>query len=155
MQTYGPVVEGNAGVHHSYAVACAALVDQIDRALCGEEGRPDRTAVEAAIAQTCVRIGYVATALAPMPLDWWPLRLLQPGALSEEFVIEAWLLYRLQAGLATQHTDVPSRDALGHDKWQLCSKEENVSLWERPGRTFSRRLAARGICRRRDILGPN
>jgi hypothetical protein len=153
-QTYDPLVEGGAGVRHSYAVACAALVDQIDRALCGVEGRPDRTAVEAAIAQTCVRLGYVATALAPTPLDWWPLHLLQQGALSEEFVIEAWLLYRLEAGLASPHTGVPSRGALGHDKWQLCSKEENVSLWERPGRTFSRRLAARGICRRRDILGP-
>ena len=55
-QTYDPVVEGGAGVRHSYAVAGAAFVDQIDRALCGEEGRPDRTAIEAAIAQTCVRL---------------------------------------------------------------------------------------------------
>ena len=100
IQVYAPVIAGGYGITHYYAVGAAALIDQIDRALMGRPGQPMRVAVGCSIAQTFVRLGFVPTAAAPHPLDWWPTHLLRH--LSGAHIIEAWLLARLRAGLGTR-----------------------------------------------------
>ena len=58
LQIYQKSDAGGMGVHeHAYAYAAGAVIDQIDRALCGGAGQPDRVAVEDAIAKTCARLG--------------------------------------------------------------------------------------------------
>ncbi len=75
--------------------------------------RPSRTALESAVLHTCWRLGFRPTAEVRSPLDWRPRHLLQPGALSEEFFVEAWLLYGLLYGLLPNSTKAVSLGALG------------------------------------------
>ena len=57
LQIYQSWEEGGMGAHeHAYCYAAAALCDQIDRALCGGKGQPDREAVESALAHTAARL---------------------------------------------------------------------------------------------------
>ena len=154
-QVYLAAGDGGCGVQHCFATAAAALVDQVDRALCAPLGRPDRTAVEAAIAQTCVRLGWRPTPAAPTPLDWWPVHLAEQGQLSEDLYAEAWLLYRLEAGLrgeaAAAAAGAAAAGPLSCECWQVSGAPADALLWEVEGRAFGRRLAALGVARRRDV----
>ena len=46
LQIYAKARDGGLQHEHAYRVAAAALIDQIDRALCGAEGEPHRAAVK-------------------------------------------------------------------------------------------------------------
>ena len=141
------------GARHCYSVAAAALVDQFDRALCGAQGQPARVAAEASVAFTFYRLGYRPTAAAPTPLHWRPRHLLEQGALSEEFLVEAWLLYLMEAGIRLRPTRAATRGALNTTCWSDRVDARDL-VWEVAGRTFSRELAALGIATRRDIAEP-
>ena len=56
LQIYASAADGGLQHEHAYRVAAAALVDQIDRALCGRDGEPHRAAVKSAIVSTCTRL---------------------------------------------------------------------------------------------------
>mmetsp|Transcript_58631 Transcript_58631/g.154055 ORF Transcript_58631/g.154055 Transcript_58631/m.154055 type:complete len:227 (-) Transcript_58631:21-701(-) len=86
LQIYANARDGGLQHEHAYRVAAAALIDQIDRALCGAEGEPHRAAVKSAIVGTCRRLGCRGYS----PLEWTPEHL--RDELSEDNVIEAWLL---------------------------------------------------------------
>ena len=102
VQIYALADEGGFGVTHSYAHAGAAVIDQIDLALCGELGEPDRIAVEAAIASAAIRLGYVPSASSPTPLDWHPLHWVHH--LNPSDIVEAWWQPRLRAGIRSRST---------------------------------------------------
>ena len=102
VQMYAAPTEGGLGHAHAYQATAAALVDQIDRALCGGDGEPARVAVEAAIASTCWRLGCRAD-----PLAWDPQH--ARATLSEDMLIEAWLLVKMRAGLVGMATGAPLR----------------------------------------------
>ena len=74
--------------------------------------------------------------------------------LSEELVIEAWLLYRLRTGVGARHSGATSQGALARAAW-VISDERAASplLWEQLGCTFSRRLCALGLVRLADVYG--
>lgn len=121
LQVYAGPGEGGLGHAHAYQTAAAALVDQIDRALCGGDGEPARVAVEAAIASTCWRLGCRGD-----PLAWDPQH--ARAALSEDMVVEAWLLAKLRTGLVGMPTGRPFRP------WQPDSGVgKGPLLWERGG----------------------
>ena len=66
LQIYQTWEEGGMGEHeHAYCYAAAAICDQIDRALSGGKGQPDKEAVELALAQTAARLGC-----AGVPIQW-------------------------------------------------------------------------------------
>ena len=66
LQIYANARDGGLQHEHAYRVAAAALIDQIDRALCGAEGEPHRAAVKSAIVGACRRLGCRGYS----PLEW-------------------------------------------------------------------------------------
>ena len=52
-QIYGPPRQAEMGHEHAYAIAAAALRDQVDRALCGRKGEPSRPACSRAPLHGC------------------------------------------------------------------------------------------------------
>ena len=85
LQIFASYEEGGMGTHqHAYVYAAAAIVDQFDRNLCAPEGTPGRLAVEAAIAQTCTKLGC-----RQHPLRWEAGHL--RGVLRDDLLVEAWL----------------------------------------------------------------
>ena len=92
-----PEEAGGAGHMHAYAYAAAAYMDQFHRALSGGEGEPARVVVSERIAETCRRLGCTEA-----PLTWEPPK---DMALSEDDMVEAWLLAKRRAGMRGVRTD--------------------------------------------------
>ena len=93
VQLYAREEDGGLGHDHAYQVAAAAFISQIDRALRGGEGEPHRVAVEEEIKRTCERLGCCQES----PLTWEPRHLEEQ--LSEDRMIEAWLLFKMRTGI--------------------------------------------------------
>ena len=64
-------------------------------ALSGSEGEPARVVVSERIAETCRRLGCIEA-----PLTWMPP---EDMALSEDNMVEAWLLAKRSAGMRGVH----------------------------------------------------
>ena len=146
VQVYAEGAHGGYGVIHLYAHAGAAVFDQVDLALSGELGEPDRLYVEAQIAMTGVRLGYVPSREAPTPLDWHPTHL--DGHLRDEYYIEAWLQHKLRAGIRSRSW--PQREdgwPLDRRLWKAPEDGGGCVVWERPGVVFSRGLVGLGLVR--------
>ena len=108
--------------------------------------------LQSLIALTCHRLGYEPSEACPTPLEWFP-RHLEPH-LSEELVVEAWLLYRLRAGVGGRHSGAESQGALAREAWRVDGRSaRSPLLWEQLGCTFSRGLCALGIVRLADVFG--
>ena len=152
IQMYAATAEGGLGHAHAYQAAAAALVDQIDRALCGGDGEPARVAVEAAVASTCWRLGCRTD-----PLTWDPQH--TRAALSEDMVIEAWLLAKMRTGLVGLPTGAPLRvwepdngDGKGPMLWEAGGGAE----WQdcRPCK-YRKRMAEVGMVWWADVTDPH
>eukprot|EP00966_Prymnesium_polylepis_P169477 3918554-Prymnesium_polylepis.1 len=91
-----------------------------------------RVAVGCSIAQTFARLGFVPTAAAPHPLDWWPMHLL--GHLNGARIIEAWLLARLRAGLGTRWAQVTGCGHTTADRARIRSRGAPASRRSRSSR---------------------
>ena len=86
------------------------------------------------------------------PLEWFPKHL--ESHLSEEHVGEAWLMYRLRAGVGGRHSGAESQGALAREAWRVDGRRAaSPQLWEQLGCTFSRRLCALGVVRLADVFG--
>ena len=125
LQIYANARDGGLQHEHAYRVAAAAVIDQIDRALCGAEGEPHRAAVKSAIVGACRRLGCRGYS----PLEWSPEHLRHE--LSEDNVIEAWLLAKLRTGIRAVVTRATPADAdvtgaMGGDGW----RSRGPRLWE-------------------------
>ena len=105
---YLPGEAGGAGHMHAYQYAAAAYIDQFNRALGGGLGEPVRTAVSERVAETCKRLGCTQA-----PLTWHPTEI--QDTLSEDHMVEAWLLMKIRARLR----GVPS-DAMVHTSLSNC-----------------------------------
>ena len=88
-------------------------------------------------------------------MAWNPWHLLGSGALTEERLIEATLLYRLMAGVSTvAAAGDGSRDALsGGYAIPPGENEGGATLWGRKGRTHSWRLGQLGLVRLEQLYG--
>ena len=130
LQAYAPVKAGGLGLEPAACTAAAALCDELSRALAGRDGEPARLAIESQIALTCHRLGFEPTEACPTPLEWWPAHLV--GHLSEEMIGEAWLLYRMRAGVGCRHSGAPSQGALSREAWLVVGERRASSplLWE-------------------------
>jgi hypothetical protein len=93
LQVHASRDAGGLEHRHAYQHATAALVDEIERALDGEDGTPARTALEAHMRATCVRLGWHGR---DDVRTWHPTHL--EHVLSEEMIGEAWLLAKLRTG---------------------------------------------------------
>ena len=152
LQVIAPEKAGGMGFEPAACTAGAALCDEVARGLAGRDGEPARLALESLIALTCHRLGYEPSAACPTPLEWFPEHL--ESHLSEELVAEAWLLYRLRAGVGGRHSGAESQGALASAAWRVDSERASSPLiWEQLGCTFSRRLCALGIVRLADVYG--
>ena len=132
------------------AIYMMPLVAQVDRALQATEGSPTRAAVSSMVAQLYWKLGWRPTTSAPRYLDWHPRHVLP--TLGEESLLEAWLKYRLEAGVATQAVEGwAEADALaGCCADEPSTDEADAPLWEgrESARTFGRRLARLGVVAR-------
>eukprot|EP00964_Phaeocystis_antarctica_P125515 scaffold89167_cov76-Phaeocystis_antarctica.AAC.1 len=72
-------------------------MDQFHRALSGGDGEPTRVVVSERIAATCRRLGCTEA-----PLTWEPS---EDVVLSEDNMVEAWLLAKRRAGMRGVQTD--------------------------------------------------
>ena len=152
LQVIAPEKAGGKGIEPAWCTAAAALCDEVARGLAGRDGEPARLALESLVALTCHRLGYEPSRTCPTPLEWFPTHLM--AHLSEELVVEAWLLYRLRTGVGARHSGATSQGALVRAAW-VISDERAASplLWEQLGCTFSRRLCALGLVRLADVYG--
>ena len=130
---------GHGHGNHTFAHAAAALVVQHDRAYKGPPGSPARASVAARTGAEYWRLTWRPTNKEPTPMAWNPWHLLGSGALTEERLIEATLLYRLMAGVATVaaagdgNRDALSRGYTIKEEWE----EGDAALWGQAGRTHS------------------
>ena len=99
MQMYEAEDAGGQDHQHVYAISAAAYIDQIDRALCGQLGEPHTGVVADAIARTCHRLGCRDVS----PLEWHPSHI-PFECLSEDLMIEAWILAKLRMGICGVRT---------------------------------------------------
>ena len=165
LKIYQKESAGGMGAHeHAYSYAAAALCDQIDRALCGGKGQPDRLAVEEALAKTCMRLGC----RGEHPLEWEPSHLM--SELRDDLLIEGYLKAKLRLGLRGKLTaaceqkdrEGPLRAELwkvseeqkrvtGPRLWQTDYYDDGATRWDTQPMTFHRNLAALGIATWSDV----
>ena len=161
LQIYAEHPEGGLGHHHVYRVAAAALMAQVDRALSGADGEPQRAAVQSAIVETCKRLGCRGES----PLTWEPAHV----HLDENNLIEAWLLAKRRTRMRAVRTATPEHEQMiaklaRDDTWADGYASgpmlwESGGLWGRDGRLgrpsvahpHARRLAAAGIVHWADV----
>ena len=143
------------GMAITFAHAAAALVVQHDRAYKGPPGSPARAAVAARTGTEYWRLTWRPTNKEPVPMAWNPWHLLGSGALTEERLIEATLLYRLMAGVATvAAAGDGARDALSEGYTIAEERDEgDAALWGQAGRTHSWRLGQLGLVRLEQLYG--
>ena len=99
LQMYDAEEGAGMEMEHAYTYAVAALVDQVDRALCATEGEPARLAAESSLAHTLKRLGCRSDS----PLEWKPPWDWEKE-LSDDLVIEAYLKARWRSGADTLST---------------------------------------------------
>ena len=148
---------------HAYAMAAAALCDQVERALQGGEGVAARAVVEAELANTCARLGCRDV----NPLEWHPTHLMEgPDQLREDVIMEAYLKARVRLGMRGRLTQGGRKleGPLAEARWIMTERQRREAgplLWEdtnsgpwqgTKGCTYSRRLAAAGIATWEDVL---
>ena len=154
-QIYGSPRQAEMGHEHAYAIATAALRDQVDRALCGRKGEPARAIVEEAIAKTCYRLGCRGI----HPLEWQPVHLTHE--LRDDLCIEAYLKGMIQCGWRGKLTAGGRQMSgpLGQDaEWEwtpqrtrtygpMVWESRQVGGWDSrlSQCTYSRSLARKGI----------
>ena len=136
------------GAHqHAYVYAAAAIVDQFDRNLCAPEGTPGRIAVEAAIVQTCTRLGC-----RQHPLQWEPTHL--QGILNEELLVEAWLVakMRLKTRMVVTKYGKSAKGPMNEMAKKWGAENRGPLLWEgEHACKFERVLAAAGMANWGDV----
>ena len=124
VQIHAAVKAGGMGHRHAYQHAIAALSDQFERTITGPEGTPAREALIAHIEATYVRLGW--TGRGEM-MEWHPTHL--EDVLTEEMIVEAWLLGRLRTGVRIRAGVMGARDrAKGHRESR--GGERGPPLWE-------------------------
>ena len=137
---------GGQGHKHAYQVAVAALCAQFDECLNAEENKPERVGIEAHIRAEYVKLGWTGEGEA---LEWHPEWM--EAELSEEAVVQAWLLGRIRMGIRVR----TRRGGKGRAAGKETRAEGGPALWEGEGRiqytAGSKRLAAAGISRWRDV----
>ena len=136
-----------------YAVAGSMVVDEFDRALNRGPDDPSRQAVEAAICLAAVRMGFVPSAVAPTPLDWWPAHL--EAHLREENSVEYRWKVMLRAGIRAEYTGAADGQGTPNDGslWVMRRDAGGRVLWERPGVVWSEALCGLGLVRFVDVYG--
>ena len=85
-------------MYYVYAAAAAALVDQIDRALCAPEGSAVRRIVTSALDETVLRLGGRPRS----SLTWLPAHI--ESSLREDNIMEMYLLARIRSNRHTLAT---------------------------------------------------
>ena len=120
----------NNGMHHthSYAIAAASIIDQIDKGLAAGTYDPIRNALESTIADTCYRLGCREIS----PIDWHPSHITE-DQINEDNIIEAGILARIRSHKATAHTGDRFPNALDADKWYISPEARNALgpyIWE-------------------------
>ena len=140
-------------MEHAYTYAVAALVDQVDRALCATEGEPARLAVESSLAHTLKRLGC----RSDNPLEWKPPWDWEKE-LSDDLVIEAYLKAKWRSGadtLVTAGWRERAKGPLRPSAWAVTEKERaerGPMLYEgQCACDFARCLARRGVAAWADI----
>jgi ribonuclease HI len=164
---------GGMEVQHAYVVAAAALVDQVDRMLCGGSGAPARRVIEAAISSTMWRLGCRGMT-GDGPIEWQAPHI-GDDQLSDECIIEAWLKAKRRAGVAAIRTTAageetggmgkirPGKGVRGYGaKASTEGRQRGPGIWEhntvngvwaQMGTcTYSKRLAAVGIVWWSDVM---
>ena len=146
--------EGGMGMGLTWAQAGAALVAEVSRVL-RRPGTPAYVALTSQIAATYWRLGWRPTKAAPRPLDWWPVHLQGTRALREDYVVESFMAFCLEAGMRTEaRGGAGAADAMGSGWWgEPSGSAADKSIWEVEGRQFSWRLAQLGLVTRRDLYG--
>ena len=127
-QLYEPEDMGGHAHQHVYAISAAAYIDQIDRALCGHFGEPHTGVVADAIARTCHRLGCRDVS----PLEWHPDHI-PHECLSEDLMIEAWVLAKLRMGMCGVRTAMKLHGSLHDDRWTINDAtrlRQGPMLWE-------------------------
>ena len=117
LQMYANEHDGGLAHKHAYAAAAASYLDQIDRALWGDEGEPHREAVASMIAETCWRLGCRRES----PLTWHPEHAIHE--LSDELMIEAWIKMKLLCGCRAMRTGQAPGGALADKRWRVEGQE--------------------------------
>ena len=109
---------GGLDHRHAFQHATAVLVDEIERVMSGPVGAPARVAVEAHMRATCLRMGWDGYGDVQ---EWHPTHL--ERILDEDMIGEAWLMYKLRAGIRTRRGGGGER----------VPREEGPRLWEASG----------------------
>ena len=115
---------GGMGHTHVYQIAAGAYVDQVDRALRGECGRPVRAAMADRIAAMGKRRGCRES-----PLTWHPEE--QVEDLSEDDLAEAWLKYKIRAGRRGVLTGAQVPASLRAEVWGQAEVGGGRRAWAR------------------------
>ena len=138
------------GMAMTWPHAAAALVAAMDLAIHMPTTAPAHVAVACRIAKEYWRLGWRPSESARVPLAWNPTW--SVNDLTEDGIVEAWLLYLQTAGVRTRtgDNDDGAWDALA-DNYRLPDDPTGADapIWERAGRTFGRRLARLGGTLRR------
>ena len=168
IQVYASRDAGGLGQTHSYAHTAAATCLHVDKALRAPPGEPHRVAMEASLALTAHRLGFVSSAAAPTPLDWTPSY--ATDVLRHEYTIEAWLLSLQRAGMRTRHAHSDAAAAARAQRGRPPASATPMDhllqfntppddgggpvVWECvDARVFSRELCQLGIVRAVDMYG--
>ena len=145
-QIYASRETGGLGHDHAYQGAAAALADQIERIVQTEVGTPASIALRAHIRATYMRLGW---AEREEMMEWYPKHL--EGVLSEEMIVEAWLLSRLRAGVrmravgamaGSEPIRLVSED--GQDRGPPIWEADRRQEWQRGGEGPCRARVGRG-----------
>ena len=148
VQIYAATEQGGLGHPHAYRVAAGALIAQIDRALSGDDGEPQREAARSAVTEKCKQLGCRGES----PLTWDPRHIRDLNGESD--LIEAWLLAkrrtRVQAVATSSTENEQMRAALERDDLWRDAAAAGPLLWEAngtgaPAYAHARRLAAAGV----------
>ena len=150
---HAPAPEG-LGMALTWPHAAAALVVEVDRALRDSPQAPARVALAARMGREYWRLAWRPTPEAPTPAAWNPWH--ATDTLTEEGIVEAELLYRLEAGVETRAAagdGVAEATSAGYEM-PPAGDGAYQSLWEEPTATtrqFGRRLARLGVAQRRHL----
>ena len=138
---------GGLGHRHAYQHAVAALSAQFDECLHAQEGSPEREAIWAHVRNEYIKLGWDGRGRM---LEWHPTWL--EDQLSEDGVVQAWLLGRLRTGLEIRVSD-------GGEAGAVRTREDGrgPALWGEGAKMYaeytagSKRLAAKGVSTWADV----
>ena len=150
---YAPCAAGGLGHTHAYQIAASAFIDQIDRMINSDANTPAREVATAHLAAGCWKLGCRVH-----PLEWWPTHLMDQ--LGEDKLVEAWLLYRMRAGVRSKLAAGELKGtAMEQARWAASEAEMRArgpALWEGVGAAlFDRSIAELGVACWRDVTDAN